>query len=376
MARYTRSGQRHALLRLLAIPVVAAATITLAAGPAASANAAPRQGVWQKLPAAPVAQPGMPVSVWTGHEMIVHGNRYPSIGVSYGVTFAYRPATRTWVRLAAGPRPANAESTDIAVWTGSRMLVIGLTGGSYDPATNTWRAIPNPSMSMVGAVTGWTGKRVLVWGGNCCAGTTRDGQAFDPATNSWRALPAAPLQARANAEGAWTGKELVVAGGESNGIHPTIFRDGAAYNPATGKWRKLPAMPGTLSWGRSLWDGSEVLFLSSTGARGMAYNPAVNRWRLLPAMPLPRKGFIAVWTGRQVLVWGGLAGSFPTWQPPAHGEIYTPAINRWSALPASPLHGRANPLAVWTRSQMMVWGGDIPRQTTDTLFNDGAIFTP
>lgn len=138
--------------------------------------------------------------------------------------------------------------------------------------------------------------------------------AYNPVTNTWRKLPAAPLQPRASASGAWTGKELVVAGGH-NFFRKTVFRDAAAYNPSTGTWRKLPQMPRALTGGPALWDGKEILFLSSSSARGLAYNPARNSWRLLPAMPLPRFGFAAVWTGHRVLVWGGLAGSNPPGHP-------------------------------------------------------------
>ena len=281
-------------------------------------------GTWKKLPAAPITKaPVTMVSVWTGREMIIHGI-LP--GGSRGATFAYRPAARTWVQLADGPQPATMNSADVAVWTGSRMLVIGLTSGSYDPAANTWRT-----------------------------------------------LPAAPLQPRASASGAWTGKELIVAGGRDF-FRQTVFRDAAAYNPSTGTWRKLPQMPRALTGGPALWDGQEILFLSSSSARGLAYNPARNSWRLLPAMPLPRFWFAAVWTGHRVLVWGGLAGSNPTWAPPAHGEAYNPAASQWTALPASPLHGRAFPTAVWTGHQMIVWGGNIPGTTT--AFTDGAAYTP
>ena len=330
-------------------------------------------GTWKKLPTAPITKaPAATVSVWTGREMIIHGIQFPPTGGPRGITFAYRPAARTWVRLAGGPQPATAESTDVAAWTGSRMLVIGLTNGSYNPATNTWRKIAQPGVSMGGAVTGWTGRQFLAWGGTSAQDTSRDGMAYNPATNTWRKLPAAPLQPRHAASGAWTGKELIVAGG--NNFH-TTFRDAAAYNPSTGTWRKLPQMPRTLTIGApALWDGKEILFLSNSSARGLAYNPAQNRWRLLPAMPLPRFGFAAVWTGHRVLVWGGLTGSSPTWAPPAHGEAYNPATSRWSALPASPLHGRAFPTAVWTGHQMIVWGGNIPGTTT--VFTDGAAYTP
>ncbi len=154
------------------------------------------------------------------------------------------------------------------------------------------------------------------------------------------------------------------------------FRDAAAYNPATGTWRKLPPMPAALTSWPALWDGREVLFLSTSTARGMAYNPARNSWRLLPAMPLPRSEFAATWTGHRVLVWGGLTFRNPTWSAPAHGEAYNPAANQWTALPAAPLRGRALPAAVWTGRQMIVWGGYFFQQEPSPPAADGAAYTP
>jgi hypothetical protein len=223
--------------------------------------------------------------------------------------------------------------------------------------------------------------RDVRWGGNCCASTSNGGEAYTPATNTWRALPAAPVQPRRAAMGAWTGKELVVAGGVTGegsiGSPVKAVRSAAAYNPATRTWRKLPLMPaGTAVGGTAVWDGKEVLFLgvgtafNSPSARGVAYNPATNRWRRLPAMPFARDGFAAVWTGRQALVWGGLTGAGV---PPPHGEAFNPATNRWTALPASPLRGRADPTAVWTGRQMIVWGGD---NKNGKSYTDGAAYTP
>jgi len=345
--------------------------------PATTTAARAPAGTWRKLPAAPVTKStgGGVVSVWTGHEMIIHGIHFPPTGGIRGVTFAYRPATRTWVRLANGPsRPSAYETTDVAVWTGSRMLVPGQTSGIYNPATNTWHTMALAPMSLNGAVTGWTGHRFLAWGGTCCEDTSHDGAAYNPATNTWRQFPTAPLAPRRDAAGAWTGKVLIVAGGATPRPDHTLrlLRDAAAYNPVTRTWRKLAPMP-LSRWGATaVWDGKEILFLGGqTGepgqlaVRGLAYNPAANRWRWLPKMPYPRSGFAAIWTGRQVLVWGGLTAANI---PPPHGEAYTPATGKWTALPAAPLRGRANPTAVWTGRQMIVWGG--------SGFTDGATYTP
>ena len=355
------------MMRLLATVMVIVAAGALAVGTAPGADAgtasapATLHGTWQKLPAAPVRQvQGSMVSAWTGREMIIHGN---------ATTFAYRPATRTWVRLANGPGQPNLQSADVAAWTGSRMLVIGLTNASYNPVTNTWRAIARPGTSMSGAVAGWTGRQFLAWDGVCCDDLTNAGVAYNPATNTWRKIPSAPLEKRVGAKGAWTGRELVVAGGITDDPTFKVFTDAAAYNPATGKWRKLPNTPATLypQTGQALWDGREVLFLSTTSARGLAYNPATNRWRYLPAMPLPRRAFAAVWTGHYVLVWGGVTGSDANPTLPAHGEAYNPVRNQWIALPGAPVQGCAGPAAVWTGHQMIIWGVGI---------TGGAAFTP
>ncbi len=352
-----------------------AAAVTSTAGPgAAQRTASSRAGTWRLLPGAPlIKSPAQMAAVWTGHEMIIHGIYFRSIGGIRGVTVAYRPATRRWVRLANGPSRSSAfETTDVAVWTGSRMLVPGQTSAIYNPATNTWSQMPLAPMSLDGAVTGWTGHQFLAWAGACCRDNSRDGYAYSPASNTWRELPTAPLSVRRDASGTWTGRELVVAGGVQVPFSgPSIyFRDAAAYNPATGKWRKIAPMPRRETGATAVWDGKEILLIGGGGQKGLfshglAYNPATNRWRLLPAMAYPRTGFAAVWTGRQLLVWGGLTASR---RPPPHGEVYTPASNKWAALPASPLRGRASPVAVWTGRQMIVWGG--------SSFTNGAVYTP
>lgn len=344
-------------------------------------------GTWRALPTVPVGYwPEVSTGVWTGSQLIIHALRYSPGTTLASVTLAYRPATNSWRRLARGPGPATIQTTDVAIWTGSEMLVPGLTNGAYSPATNSWRPMaPEPSGND-GAVVAWTGREAIVWGGVCCDGTSNRGVAYSPAANTWQALPDAPLIRRRNAMGAWTGKELIVAGGMSrpaSGPSPQIDGDGAAYNPVTRTWRKLPPMPAARYDGTALWDGTEVLFLggyattgSSPAARGLAYKPATNQWRVLPAMQYARSGFAAVWTGHQALVWGGLTGPAPARVPLLHGEAYDPATNRWTALPQSPLPGRASPAAVWTGTEMIICGGSVPGEPEVTIFTDGAAYTP
>jgi hypothetical protein len=363
----------------------AAPSQSAAPGPTSSLPAATAPAdTWKLLPAAPVSKlPDRIASVWTGQQMIIRGTRWSMQGMRR-VTFAYSPAANSWVMLPRGPKPPVSEGQDVAAWTGSRMLLIGPTSAAYNPAAGAWRLIPRWGLNgPPSSIAAWTGHEAIVWGGTCCAGTTRSGALFNPVTNTWRTIPDAPFQSRAGVEGAWTGKELVLAGGWAGHGAGGGFKDGAAYNPATNKWRPIPLMPRREGGAVAVWDGTEILFLGgnrpgATGppAAGLAFNPAINTWRKLPPMAYPRTRFAAVWTGHQLLVWGGLTGPSQAPVLPPHGEAYNPATNQWTALPQAPLHGRSVATAVWTGHSMIVWGGWAPNGQTGTPFTDGAIYTP
>ena len=162
---------------------------------------------------------------------------------------------------------------------------------------------------------------------------------------------------------------------------PRIYRDGAAYNPLTRSWRKLPPVPAGRYGGIALWDGTGVLFLGgyttsyTPAARGLAYNPATNRWRVLPAMHYALSGFAAVWTGHQALVWGGLMGPAPAWCRRRTARRTTPPPTGGTALPQSPLHGRASPAAPRPGRNDRLRRLH-PSQPHPTIFTDGAAYTP
>ena len=182
----------------------------------------------------------------------------------------------------------------------------------------------------------------------------------------------------------WTGSELIVVGG--NNTDGKVFADAAAYNPLTRSWRRLPPMPEARTDATVTWNGREVLVVGGQGrfsdqagpyADGVAYSPAGNAWRRLPAMDSGRIWHTAICTGRQLLVWGGRTRSGDTWTAPVHGLAYDRAANRWSPLPRSPLPGRTGHVAVWTGSQLLIWGGIPARQSDpERPFADGAAYTP
>jgi hypothetical protein len=187
---------------------------------------------------------------------------------------------------------------------------------------------PDPVLDRVAtAATAWTGRELLVWGGmDTDRRVHADGAAFDPAAGRWRPLPPAPQAqqlGRLGGEAVWTGRELLVWGGaapadeEARAGGPMRPGDGLAYDPAGRAWRRLPAPPRTLpaSAGPALWTGKQLLVVDAEG-------------------------------GRQV-PGGGLAGA-----------AYDPEADRWRPLPASPrldggqLLGRT---VLWAGTRLLVW---------------------
>jgi hypothetical protein len=384
-----------------AVSPTKAATRTRTPPPTPSATPAS----WARIARAPVGDYLIADAVWDGQEMLVVLTQQAPATFCRELVAAYAPAQDRWRILTRVPTPKGCfEGSDVPTWTGRELLLWGISNTAYDPATDRWRHLPNPPAGAGGpSVVVWTGSQMIGWGGGCCATSVGDGAIYTPATNTWRRLPPAPISARHTA-GVWTGKELILLGGEAeNSGGSEYYRDGAAYDPATNSWRKLPPMPrsragddGSTAY-QAVWDGEEVLLIGgrtrdASGAteplaRGLAFDPAANRYRWLPPMRYPRDRFVTAWTGDLLLVWGGTdaasrsnytEGKAP--QVPPFGEAFDPATNTWTALPPSPLRARVQAVAAWTGDEMVIWGGWDARRwgVADHVapYTDGAALTP
>src|SRR4051794_34478763 len=81
--------------------------------------------------------------------------------------------------------------------------------------------------------------------------------------------------------------------------------------------------------------GTAVLAVTSAAAEPPGWTSSITR---LPAAPLSaRRDVAAVWTGSEMLVWGGFAGNQAAETYYADGAGYDPGKNRWRTLPAAPL---------------------------------------
>jgi len=198
----------------------------------------PATGSFRRLPRSPLAPNQRPVGAWTGRELVLFvsgltpdGRPYPR---ALARAAAYNPTTNAWRRIAAMPGGGGQ-----ALWDGHELLVIGAGAWgaftkltlAYNPATNRWRRLASLPFSANGATAVWSGSRVFLW-------TSARGLTYDPATNRWSTLPRWPLRARGGPMVAWTGRSLIVWGGEigtpaGTSVSPKFPLDGAAFTPAS-----------------------------------------------------------------------------------------------------------------------------------------------
>ena len=228
----------------------------------------------------------------------------------------------------------------------------------------------------------WTGTEMLVWGGllhdDLPLSDTDTGDRYDPAVDAWSAMTTegAPRQ-REHGTAVWTGSEMIVWGGDSGGPR---LGDGGRYDPARDAWSPM-AMDGAPSPRRyhvAVWTGAEMIVWGGDGqqvnqyhADGAAYDPKADGWRALPddSKLRPRARLSAVWTGTEMIVWGGYDAD----KAFADGARYDPALDTWRAVSARGMpFPRGYHKAVWTGSEMIVWGGS----WGGPALNDGARYDP
>lgn len=111
-----------------------------------------------------------------------------------------------------------------------------------------------------------------------------------------------------------------------------------------------------------VWGGKTNQVNNPALADGGRFNPASGgSWTALTTnnAPGPRNSATAVWTGSEMIVWGGITTNITL----NTGGRYNPAFNTWTATPAVAAPNVAVPnkryfqTAVWTGNEMIVWGG-------------------
>jgi N-acetylneuraminic acid mutarotase len=322
-------------------------------------------------------------AVWTGSEMIVWGGNDLHNNLKTGGR--YNPNTDSWTPINTTNAPS-PRSGHTAVWTGNQMIVWGgsppvNTGGRYNPNTDSWTATSttNAPASRYGHTAVWTGNQMIVWGGvDETSNYSNTGGRYNPITNSWAATNTtnAP-DARQNHTAVWTGTVMIIWGGDNGG---SSFRTGAKYSPGTNTWvaTTMTNAPQGRSVHTAVWTGHEMIVWGGFGGgnylnTGARYNPGANSWTATSTTNAPtgRDAHTAVWSGTEMIVWGG--------QKPGllnNGGRYNPTTNSWIPTGKTPTPRRYH-AAVWTGSEMIIWGGIVPFNLDPALYtNTGGKYDP
>ena len=92
-------------------------------------------------------------------------------------------------------------------------------------------------------------------------------------------------------------------------------------------------------------------------------------WTATNHAPINRYGHTAVWTGSEMIVWGGTDGYFEL----NTGGRYNPSTDSWTDTSTTNApSARSGHTAVWTGSEMIVWGGS----DNTSNFNTGGRYNP
>jgi N-acetylneuraminic acid mutarotase len=310
-------------------------------------------------------------AVWTGSEMIVWSG---FVGDSPG---RYNPATDNWTPISLSKAPSD-RLFYTAVWSGSEMIIWGgrephvagkvlNTGGRYNPASNTWTATSTvnvPGHEFHTAV--WTGSEMVIWGGDDESfNRTNTGGRYNSATDSWTATSTTNAPAARLAHTAvWTGSEMIIWGG----LGPGYLSTNGKYNPETDSWTLISTTnaPSLRDTHTAIWTGSEMIiwggvFVDSeehylnTGGK---YNPSTDSWTITNTTSAPdgRINHTAVWSGNEMIIWGGYFSEDEEGNYLDTGGRYNPNTDTWSPTQGAP-DATTDRTAVWTGSEMIIWGG-------------------
>ena len=346
-----------------------------------------RADAWVPTARSPIADRPGGSAVWTGTEMIVLGGannvptriREEAIGfhpnedgsytlwktVRFRDVAAYDPARDTWRSLAPLPEyDAGGLGLLHTAWTGSEVVVV--TSDAlfvYTPTADAWRQIALPKPIGYGGAIAWTGDELLLWGYPYHQPAAPPWTlAFSPSTGVWRSFDPGPLGFTEVPAFAWTGSEMIVAGGRG-----TSRPNAAAYNPATDTWRLIAPIPmGITHTPQAVWTGREMIVVeTSYGAWfAMSYDPGADAWHEITAPPeIARHDQLVVWTGAEVLVIDGTVEEVGSAQrreggPVGHASAYDPTTEAWRILPAIQGPETCGSAGVWTGSTVIVWGGN------------------
>jgi N-acetylneuraminic acid mutarotase len=286
-----------------------------------------------------------------------------------GVVQAQGPDGLRWVKAAPFPEPEEELYGAVA---NNKLYVIGGFGYmpfgnppglvyEYDPGPDKWTKRKDIPLHVHHQAQAVVNNKIYIFGG-CKRGIGGDDAVdnaweYDPAADTYKALAPIPGRRCSAVADAVNGRIYLIGGIEpfENGKGTRITGKNQMYDPATNTWTNRSAMPTSRNHAFIGAVNGKIYVIGGRLAAGMIpfssntdvveeYDPAADTWAIVKQrMPTPRSGGgVATYNGR-IYVGGGewisrdLMASFRAL------EVYAPATDTWTILPALPgtVHGNA-----------------------------------
>ena len=189
-------------------------------------------------------------------------------------------------------------------------------------------------------------------------------------------LPRGPLTPRHSANAFWTGREVLIIGGRPPAacsidahcelIDPPPLRDGAAFHPSTGDWRRIADAPVPLGTTQgAVLNGTLYLWVygwepgPGVPPAFLSYDPPEDRWHQLPPPPQADRGVALVAAGTQVVA------IRPSHERGRLADVaFDPSTGTWTRLPRDPLTPSFDRSMVWTGSELVLTGIDLAKSSS------------
>ncbi len=241
--------------------------------------------------------------------------------------------------------------------------VAGTCADAWEPTP--WKNAP---IARANHVAVWTGSKMIVWGGETPGGNTNTGGMLEVAGYKWEATSTsnAPT-ARRDAKAVWTGTSMVVWGG-NNG---STLNTGSVFNPVNNTWTAMTIdnAPSARDRHTMVWTGTKVLVWGGYDGNanslgdGASYDINTNTWETIPSTgspPTARFDHSAVWTGTDMIIFGGYGFNGMVQSYLGDGGEYDPASAglAWILVKDGQPPARARHGSAWTGTEMIIWGGE------------------
>ncbi|XP_071500870.1 kelch-like protein 2 [Diadema antillarum] len=224
----------------------------------------------------------------------------------------------------------------------------------YEPALNSWRAMPtmNTRRARLGAAA--IGKMIYAIGGYDGSHDLASVECFNTQTHSW--FDVAPMGTKRSSLGIAVLNGLIYAVGGYDGA--SCLNSVERYDPLTNTWSSITAMStrrryvkvaalGGCLYAVGGYDGSS--HLSSVEK----YDPRTNSWTSVPNMINRRVSMGVAVIGNQLFVVGGSDGAMCL----SSAESFNPEINLWEPLPSMSIR-RSTHDTIALDGQLYVVGGN------------------